>query len=190
LRRAPAGPPRRAAAGPPRRDRGRHRRARLSAALVAASALALAGCGGTPARDPHGPREAATAFLQRLASGDVRGMCRSLSGNGSAELAHDFGGVTCAESAAAATAYVAERDDLRRAIRGVRILPNIDVPLSPAPLRAGATTAALRLVVDDPVLRSRQAFDVGLRREAGRWRVDAGMQALFTLVRAPAAGDG
>jgi hypothetical protein len=158
--------------------------------LVLVCAWSVGGCGGAPARDAQGPREAAAAFLQRLADGDVRGMCRSLSANASAELARDFGGVTCAESATAAAHYVASRDDLRRAVAGVRILPNIDVPLSPAPYRAGATTTALRLVVDDPVLHSRQAFDVALRRDGGRWHVNAGMQALFTLVRAPAFGDG
>jgi hypothetical protein len=169
---------------------GRRRRRVVAAAILLVCTAAAAGCGDGRAPDGHGPREAAAAFLQRLASGDVRGMCRSLSANASAELANDFGGVTCAESAAAAADYVAARDDLRRAVAGVRILPNIDVPLSPAPYRAGATTTALRLVVDDPVLHSRQAFDVALRRDAGRWQVDAGMQALFTLVRAPAFGDG
>jgi len=153
---------------------------RSSAALLAV--LALAGC-GTPAVSDEGPRAAATAFLQRLASGDVAGMCRSLSAAGAAELARDFGGSSCLATAAEVARYVAVHPGQRDAVRGVVIEANHDTPLSPAPFRAGATTAALRLVVDDPVLASRQAFDVRLRLVAGRWRVDAGMNALFTLVQ-------
>jgi hypothetical protein len=159
----------------------RRGRAGLLAALVVA--LGVAGCGGRAAGD-DGPREAAAAFLERLATGDVAGLCRSLSAGAARELARDFGGTTCRETAAEAARYVAVRPGARNAVRGVTILPTLDVPLSPAPYRAGDGTAALRLVIDDPVLASRQALDVRLRRVAGRWRVDGGVDALFTLARA------
>jgi hypothetical protein len=159
-------------------------------AIAIAIAIACGGCGGSAAPG-DGPREAARAFLARLASGDVTGVCRSLSPAGAAELARDFGGATCRETAAEAARYVAVRSSMRAAIRGVRILPTLDVPLSPAPQRAGATSAALRLVIDDPVLGSRQALDVGLRLTGGRWHVDSGVDALFTLARARGrAGEG
>ena len=115
-------------------------------------------------------------------------MCRSLSARAQAELARDFGGANCPATAAAAVRYVRDRAGLRAAVRGVTILPTSDIPLSPAPQRAGAASVALRLVVDDPVLGSRQAFDVGLRRIGGRWRVDAGIAALFTIVPGRPAG--
>lgn len=159
----------------------------LLAALVAS--VALAGC-GERAADPA-PRAATAAFLDRLASGDVRGICRSLTVAAAAELARDFGGTTCARTAARAARYVAARPAVRASIRGVTILPTLDVPLSPAPHRPGARTTALRLVVDDPVLGSRQALDIRLWLAAGRWRVDGGVNALFTLARArvaPGAG--
>jgi len=151
----------------------------LLAALLVAIAAA-AGCGGRAAED-DGPRAGASAYLERLAGGDVRGICRSLTATGAAELARDFGGTTCSATAAAASRYVAARPDLRDAVRGATILPTLDIPLSPAPQRAGARAAALRLVIDDPVLHSRQALDVRLRLERGRWRVDEGVNALFTL---------
>ncbi len=153
---------------------------RALAALLVASALA--GC-GERAGDGGGARAAAHAFLERLATADVSGMCRSLSPAAVAELARDFGGASCSQTAQAAARYVASTRGLRSAIRGVRILPTLDIPLSPAPARPGATTVALRLVIDDPVLASRQALDVRLRLTGGRWRVDGGVNALFTRVR-------
>jgi hypothetical protein len=154
-------------------------RVRALAALLAV--LALAGC-GEPVVSDAGPRAAAAAFMQRLASGDVRGMCRSLSAAAAADLARDFGGSSCRATAAEAARYVAVRPGQRDAVRGIVIEATHDTPLSPAPFRAGARTAALRLVVDDPVLASRQSFDLQLRLVAGRWRVDGGLNALFTLV--------
>ncbi len=145
--------------------------------------LALAGC-GERASDDDGPREAAAAFLQRLATGDVRGLCRSLSPAAVAELARDFGGSSCQQTAKAAARHVARTSGLRRAVGDVTILSTLDVPLSPAPQRPGATATALRLVIDDPVLGTRQALDVRLVLAAGRWRVDRGVNALFTLARA------
>jgi hypothetical protein len=161
------------------------RRAGAAPALLAAVSLALAGCGDR-AQEPLGPRAAAAALMDRLARGDVRGVCRSLSPRARVELALDFGGSSCRATAGAAVRYVGDREGMRQAVRGVRILRTSDVPLSPAPQRAGAATAALRLVVDDPVVGSRQALDVVLRRIAGRWRVDSGIAALFTIV----GGDG
>jgi len=154
-------------------------------AFVVALSLALAGC-GDEAQERLDPRAAAAALMQRLANGDVRGVCRSLSARALAELARDFEGSSCPATAAAAVRYVRDRAGMREAVRGVRILPTSDIPLSPAPRRAGMQRAALRLVVDDPVLGSRQAFDIVLRRIAGRWRVDGGVAALFTIVRSPA----
>lgn len=160
------------------------RRAGVSAvaASVLALAIALSGC-GDKAQERLDPRAAAAALMERLANADVRGVCRSLSARAQAELARDFGGSNCPATAAAAVRYVRDRAGMRKAVRGVRTLPTSDVPLSPAPQRAGATRAALRLVVDDPVLGSRQAFDIVLRRIDGRWRVDGGIAALFTIVR-------
>ena len=162
---------------------GRTARAGRFALATALVALALAGC-GERAADDDGPREAAAAFLQRLATGDVRGLCRSMSAAAVAELARDFGGSSCPETAKAAARYVATARGLRSAIEEATILPTLDVPLSPAPQRPGATTTALRLVIDDPVLGTRQALDVRLVLAAGRWRVDSGVNALFTLARA------
>lgn len=152
------------------------------AALVLALSIALAGC-GDEARERLNPRAAAAALMQRLANADARGVCRSLSARAQAELARDFGGSNCPATAAAAVRYVRDRAGLRDAVRGVRILPTSDVPLSPAPQRAGTGRAALRLVVDDPVIGRRQAFDIVLRRIGGRWRIDRGIAALFTIVR-------
>jgi hypothetical protein len=152
------------------------------AALVVALSIALAGC-GEKARERLNPRAAATALMDRLASGNARGVCRSLSARAQAELAPDFGGTSCPAMAAAAVRYVRNRAGMLEAVREVRILPTSDIPLSPAPQRAGTARAALRLVVDDPVLGSRQAFDIVLRRIDGRWRVDGGIAALFTIVR-------
>jgi hypothetical protein len=154
----------------------------LVAALTAVACLA--GCGGA-APDSSAPRQAAAAFVQRLSHDDAKGLCRSLSQPGVRELARDFGGPTCAATAAAALRYIAARPSLRAAIAGTVVLPNSDIPLSPAPLHVGQTTTRLRLVVDDPVLRRRQALDVVMRLAAGRWRVDSGANALMTIVRAP-----
>jgi hypothetical protein len=155
---------------------------RSSALAALAAALAVAGCGSSPEPD-LGPRLAVAAFLQELASGDASGMCRSLSAAAAVDLARDFGGASCEETATEAARYVAARPGERDAVHGVVIEANQDTPLSPAPFRAGAKMVALRLVIDDPVLASRQAFDVRLRRVAGRWRVDGGINALFTLVQ-------
>lgn len=159
------------------------RRAGVGAAAAVALALSgvLTGC-GDEARERLGPRAAAAAFLERLANADVPGVCRSLSVRAQAELARDFGGSACPATAAAAVRHVRDRPGLREAVRGVRILPTSDIPLSPAPQRPGAARVALRLVVDDPVLGSRQALDIALRRIGGRWRVDSGIAALFTIV--------
>jgi hypothetical protein len=162
-------------------SRGRRASIGALAALVALS-IALAGCGGK-AQERLDPRAAAAALMERLANADARGVCRSLSTRAQAELARDFGGSSCPATAAAAVRYVRDRTGMREAVRGVRILPTSDIPLSPAPQRAGTARAALRLVVDDPVLGSRQAFDIVLRRIDGRWRVDSGVAALFTIVR-------
>jgi hypothetical protein len=156
--------------------------ARRRSLAACAAVLAVAGCGSSPEPD-LGPRLAVAAFLQQLARGDAPGMCRTLSAAAAADLARDFGGSSCETTAAEAARYVAARPGQRAAVRGVVMEANYDTPLSPAPFRAGATTAALRLVIDDPVLASRQAFDVRVRLVAGRWRVDGGMNALFTLVR-------
>lgn len=166
--------PRRACAGAP-------------AALFVGLSLALAGC-GEKAQERHEPRAAAAALMERLANADARGVCRSLSARAQAELARDFGGPSCSATAAAAARHVRDRPGLREAVRGVRILPTSDIPLSPAPQRAGTDRVALRLVVDDPVLGSRQAFDIVLRRIGGRWRVDGGIAALFTIVRGRPGG--
>lgn len=164
------------------RRRGRRAVARGAVLCAAAHAFAVAGC-GEPAAEQLGPRAAATAWLQRLAGGDVAGVCRSQTPRAVAELARDFGGADCTQTATATARYVLGRKGMRDAVRGVEILPTLDVPLSPAPQRAGAATVALRLVIDDPVLGTRQAFDIGLRRSGERWRVDRGVNALFTLVR-------
>ena len=152
------------------------------AAVVVALSIALPGC-GDEAQERLNPRAAVAALMERLANGDTHGVCRSLAAHAQAELARDFGGTSCAATAAAAGRYVRDRTGMRDAVRGVRILPTSDIPLSPAPQRGDTNQAALRLVVDDPVLGSRQAFDVVLRRIGGRWRVDAGIAALFTIVR-------
>jgi hypothetical protein len=152
-------------------------------ALVAALVLvALAGCGDTRTADRAGPRQAASALMARLASVDVAGVCGVLSAHARAELAVDFGGSSCPQTAAATVRYVRDRTGMQRAVRGVRIYPTLDVPLSPAPQRAGAATVPLRLVYDDPALHSTQAFDILVRRIGGRWRVDSGISALFTIV--------
>ncbi len=163
-------------------SRGRRAGAGALAALVVALWIAPAGC-GDEAPERLDPRAAAAALMQRLANADARGVCRSLSTAAQIELARDFGGSTCPATAAAAVRYVRDRAGMREAVRRVRILPTSDIPLSPAPQRAGNARAALRLVMDDPVLGSRQAFDIVLRRIDGRWRVDGGVAALFTIVR-------
>jgi hypothetical protein len=52
----------------------------------------------------------------------------------------------------------AARPGQRDAVSGVVIEVNHDTPLSPAPFQAGATGAALRLVVDDPVRCPQRSF--------------------------------
>ena len=163
---------------------GRRCAAAAAIALVGALSIALAGCGDR-STERLGPRAAAAALMDRLANADVGGVCRSLSAPARAELALDFGGSSCPATAAATVRYVRDHPGMREAVRGVRILPTSDVPLSPAPQRAGTASAALRLVVDDSTLGSRQAFDIVLRRIDGRWRVDRGIAALFTIVRDP-----
>ncbi|MDX6719814.1 MAG: hypothetical protein QOJ63_2068, partial [Solirubrobacteraceae bacterium] len=126
---------------------------RRRAGVVAAVALSIAPAGcGEEAQERLNPRAASAALMERLANADARGVCRSLSARAQTELARDFGGSSCPATAAAAVRYVRDRAGMRDAVRGVRILPTSDIPLSPAPQRAGTTRAALRLVVDDPVL--------------------------------------
>ena len=84
----------------------------------------------------------------------------------------------------AAARYVLGRKGTREADLGVRILSTLDVPLSPARLRAGATRVVMRLVIADPVLGTRQAFDFGLRRIGRRWRVNTGGSALLPFYAA------
>lgn len=165
------------------------RRCAPRALPAALAAVALASC-GAPAADDAGPRAAVAALLARLAGGDERGICRSLTASAAADLRRDVGGSTCAATAAAAARHVATVPGLRAAVRDVAILPTLDVPLSPAPVRAGAQTAAVRVVIDDPVLGSRQALDLRLRMQRGRWRVDDGVGALFTIVRPRRAAGG
>jgi hypothetical protein len=151
-------------------------RRRLAAALVAA--FVLSGCGSTSAK---GPRDALSALLTALASDNAAGACRTLT-PAAAELRRGFGGSTCLRTLTTAVGYVAVRTGEPAAIRHATVLPTLDVPLSPAPYRDGASTTSLRVSFHDPVLGEHQEFDVGLRRADGVWRVDSGIAALFTLL--------
>jgi hypothetical protein len=155
-------------------------RVALAAALAALTGLAGAGCG---AASDAGPRDALRSLLAALASGNVAGACSDLTVAGSAELRPGFGGGTCAATLTTAVDYVRARAGEQAAVGRARVLPAVDVPLSPAPYRSGSSTASLRVSFDDPVLGAeQQEFDVGLRLTAGRWQVDSGIAALFTLL--------
>lgn len=161
-----------------RRPLPRGRVARLvGAGLVC---VALAGCGA--AGGSSAPRAALRTFLADLAGDDVAGACATLTPNAVAELARAFQGSTCGQTVATAARYVMLRSGERAAIGGATILPTVDIPLSPAPFRAGSTTTTLRVSYRDPVLGEQQEADIGLRLVAGGWRVDSGIAALFTLL--------
>lgn len=148
--------------------------------IAVCAALTLMGCG----TDADGaPRAAARTFLQHLDSGDAAGMCAGLTSRGVAELARDFGGSTCLQTTRAVARFVRSAPGQRRAIAGARVLESTDLPMSPAPYRAGTDSTALRIAFDDPVLDRPQQADVQLRRIAGRWRLDLGVAALFTILR-------
>ena len=145
-----------------------------------ALALLACGCGAGP---PPGPRPALTALLRHLAAGDVGAVCAALTPDAVAELAVDFRGSTCSQTVSTAARYVALRQGERAAVAAARVLPALDVPLSPAPYHGGETAARLRVAFDDPVLGGRaQTFDVTLRLAGSVWKVTAGLSALFTLL--------
>jgi hypothetical protein len=156
---------------------------RLRTTLAAALAgLAAAGCGTA---SDAGPRGALQTALADIAAGDVAGACGALTPAGAAELRQGFGGATCAATLTTAVGYVKARAGERAAVGGAKVLQAVDVPLSPAPYRSGSSTTSLRVSFDDPVLGGeQQEFDVGLRLAGGRWRVDSGIAALFTLLDA------
>jgi hypothetical protein len=157
----------------------------MSRRLLLTGAVALAGLAGTgcASTSDSGPRHALLSVLDALGSGNVAGACGKLTPAAAAELRRGFGGATCPRTLATAAGYVRARTGEQAAVRGARILPAVDIPLSPAPYRAGSPTAALRVAFNDPVLGQRQEFDVGLRLVGGRWQVDSGIAALFTLLR-------
>ncbi len=150
-------------------------------ARAAALALALLACGCGSGADP-GPRPALTALLAHLAADDVSAVCAALTPSAAAELAVDFRGRTCSQTVSTAARYVALRQGERPAVAAARILPTLDVPLSPAPYRGGETAARLRVAFDDPVLAQPQTFDVTLRLAGGVWKVSSGLSNLFTLL--------
>jgi hypothetical protein len=156
-----------------------HRAAALLAVLLAG------GCGAGGGAQPPAPSPALTALIADLASGDVAAVCAALTSGAATQLAGEFGGRTCSQTVGTAARYVGLRQGERQAVAAARVLPAMDVPLSPAPYRDGATVARLRVSFDDPVLAEPQSFDVDLRWAAGRWRVSGGLDALFTLL-APA----
>jgi hypothetical protein len=126
-----------------------------------------------------------SAFLRALAAGNVTNLCRDMSRAAVSELATNFGGSTCHATAGSMTRYVAHTVGEREAVATTTILPTLDVPLSPAPYRAGEKSTTLRLIIDDPILRQDQAFDVTLRRIRDRWVVAGGVTAMFTLLSPP-----
>jgi hypothetical protein len=146
---------------------------------VALAGIAVAAC-GAPAGG--GPRDALRSVLDGIAAGDVAGVCRNLTPAATAELRRDFGGASCTATLTTTVSYVRVRAGEQAAVRGARILPTVDIPLSPAPYRPGSTRTSLRVAFDDPVLGEPQELDVGLRLLAGRWQVDSGIAALFTLL--------
>jgi hypothetical protein len=149
--------------------------------VVLATAL-LAGCGGEHAA---APRQSLQTFLASLAAGDVPVACATATAAAVAELARDFGGRDCVETLTAVGRHVRTTPGPRLALARARILAQGDTPLSPAPTRADATVTQFRVSLRDPVLRRTQKLDVTLRRRDGRWRVDAGVAALFTLLAPP-----
>jgi hypothetical protein len=156
----------------------------LAATLAALAGLAAAGCGAV---SDAGPRDALGSLLADLASGNVSGACSDLTAAGTADLRPGFGGATCDATLTTAVDYVRARAGEQAAVGGATVLPAVDVPLSPAPYRSGSSTASLRVSFDDPVLAGeQQEFDVGLRLTAGRWQVDSGIAALFTLLQSGA----
>lgn len=159
---------------------GKRRATLAGLALV----LAVGGCGSSP---QTGPRKGMSAFLRALAAGNVTNLCRDMSTAAVSELATNFRGSTCPATAGSMTRYVAHTAGEREAVATTVILPTLDVPLSPAPYRAGEKTTTLRLIIADPILRQDQAFDVTLRRNGGRWVVDGGVVAMFTLLTPPNA---
>jgi hypothetical protein len=165
---------------PPRRPRRARHRRRVGPVGVAVAAVLLAGC-TTPA-SPAAPRAALRALLADLAAGDVAGACRAVTPTAVADLARAFDGSTCAQTLSAATGYIRVRSGEQAAVAGASVLPTVDIPLSPAPFRAGSTTTTLRVSYRDPVLGEQQELDVGLRLDGDVWRVDSGIAALFTLL--------
>lgn len=154
------------------------RRAYCLAALVAA--LLASGCGA--ASSPQGPRHALVTVLADLAAARNTAVCGDLTPGAVSELALEFGGENCAQTVGAATRYLASSPAERHSVARAKVLPALDLPLSPAPYYAGERTARARVQFDDPVLGERQFADMSLRFEHGRWRVGSGIDLLFTLL--------
>jgi len=146
---------------------------------VALVAGVLGGCGTSA---PPGPRDAVRTLLADLAADDVPGACATLTPSAVADLARAFRGSTCTQTLRTLAGYVQVRSGERAAIAGASILPTVDIPLSPAPYLPGSTTTTLRVSYRDPVLGEQQQLDVGLRLVGGRWLLDSGIAALFTLL--------
>jgi hypothetical protein len=155
---------------------------RARAVTLLLALVLLAGCGG---EHDAAPRQALQAFFAYVVAEDVSGACATATPAAVAELARDFGGGDCAETLAAVARYVRTTPGQRAALARAHVLKQGDTPLSPAPTRAGATVTQFRVSLRDPVLRQTQKLDVTLRRRGGRWRVDAGVAALFTLLAPP-----
>jgi hypothetical protein len=153
---------------------------RLGIGLFAA-ALVASGCGGSKVPDP---RPTVAGVLAGLAAGDVAAVCGALGPRAVAELAVDFGGASCAGTVATATRYVSRRAGERAAVAAARVLPAMDLPLSPAPYHAGDRTARVRISFHDPVLGQDQLFDVTVARAGRGWQISSGIDALFTLLPA------
>jgi len=150
-------------------------------AVVLMVALGLGGCHDGGARR-DGARQSVSSLLRALVFGDARGACQNLTPAATHELAEDFGGSDCGPVAARTIRFVAKTRGERQALLGVEVLRALDVPLAPGPFRPRSGEARLRLLIRDPVLRARQAFDVRVRRARGHWAIDGGIAALFTIV--------
>ena len=152
----------------------------VAVSLALVLALAVAGCGS--GRSAPSARVVAAAWLSALAAGDVPRVCDGLTARAASALALEFGGRSCAETISAVVRFDRSTPGRSRSILGARVLPTSTLPLSPAPQYAGAVTAAVRVQFEDPVVRGRQYVDLRLALAGGQWRIDDGVDALFTVL--------
>jgi hypothetical protein len=146
-------------------------------------AIAAAGCsGGDGAQDRVQGETARTALastLQSLGRSTASAGCLRLTRAAIADLEAEFSRPTCPGAFGALGAYLRGHPELQRALVRADIAPATDDPWSRPPIHGAAHRAWLRVRLTAALVDGTVSADVSLREEAGRWKLDDGVDLLL-----------